>query len=228
MIPIECPKCGRTYTVPPDRLSAKFHCKACDSNFYMDTGGRLVLGDPNKKTKGKSYQPTSFEMGKIPEQYKELAKKALPFLAAAVVIWFAGKWVMNLRGAGPQKLEDYGMIFGKAVLEKNSGPLSSYATPDTYSDATALLDKIREALKPDANAENTQLVSAEVAQQEKTAAGYRAVQVLFIPDLSADTSSSKKLVAKPYGVYFQLKENAGAFRLDIKKTIERMASEAAK
>lgn len=207
-------------------LGAKFHCKACDSNFYMDTGGRLVLGDPDKKNKKKSYQPTSFEMGNIPEQYKDLAKKALPILAAAVVLWFAGKWVMGLVGSGPQKLEDYGMIFGKAVLEKNSGRLSSYATAESSGDAVSLVDKVREGLKPDSTAENTQLIAAEVNQQDKSIPGYRSVHVLFLPDIT--DSSDKKALSKPYGVYFQLKEDSGKFKLDIKKTIEHMASSTAK
>ena len=46
MIPIECPKCGRGGSVPPDRLNARLVCKACHTVFHLDNTGRMVLGDP--------------------------------------------------------------------------------------------------------------------------------------------------------------------------------------
>lgn len=46
MIPIECPKCGRGGSVPPDRLNARLVCKACHTVFHLDTTGRMMLGDP--------------------------------------------------------------------------------------------------------------------------------------------------------------------------------------
>jgi hypothetical protein len=46
MIPIECPKCGRGGSVPPDRLNARLVCKACHTVFHLDNTGRMVMGEP--------------------------------------------------------------------------------------------------------------------------------------------------------------------------------------
>ena len=58
MIPIECPKCGRGGSVPPDRLNARLVCKACHTVFHLDNTGRMVLGEPEsfdmKSSAGKS------------------------------------------------------------------------------------------------------------------------------------------------------------------------------
>ena len=94
MIPIECPKCGRGGSVPPDRLNARLVCKACHQVFHLDNTGRMVLGEPEsfdmKTNKSRADEVSSladFDFAQTWNDIPKPVKFGVPGVLLAVFGW---------------------------------------------------------------------------------------------------------------------------------------------
>lgn len=206
------------------------HCKVCDATFYMDSGGRLVLGDPRKKGGGaKSYQPTSFGFEGLNSQQKEKLKKLAPIALGVVLLFFAGKWLWSLKGAAPKTPEDFARVLGEAALSNSSGPFKSFATSQSANDAAPLLEKIRAGFTPEMTKDATQLVPAELPPEPGQQGDILVVEVLFIPPQPPLDPKSSSGGPPPYRVPFYFKVSAeGKYSLDATKSLEALARAAMK
>lgn len=253
MIPIACPRCDRVYSVPPDRLNAKMHCKACDATFYMDQGGKIVLGDPGKKGKqrSRSYQPTNFGfdtgMGEFSEQYGPLLKKYAPLIAVVLIVLLIGQNVVKRIQGRPKSVEDYAKTAAEAFITENAQQLRSLCTKESKTDADEIIAKIRPKFKTTSTAADiTPLASMLPAEDEglKLLPTEKYVKVLLIdPTAVAPKPAEKK--AKPVSKkgakkgggfdtqsqYFALHlifvERDGGVYLDGSKTFELMSQKLA-
>ena len=129
MIPIECPRCGRTGNVPPDRLNARLVCKGCQSAFHMDNGGRMVLGEPgNAKSKKSNYGSRSSAVDiDFAQTWRELPKPAKYGVPAAVFV-LAG-WMLFPSLSSGLAYQDQAEAVGRAVLSGDRAQVIAMATP---------------------------------------------------------------------------------------------------
>lgn len=248
MIPIACPRCDRVYSVPPDRLNAKMHCKACDATFYMDQGGKIVLGDPNKKGKqrSRSYQPTSFGfdtgMGELSEQYGPLLKKYAPLIAAVLVVLLIGQNVMKMIQGRPKSVEDYAKTAAEAFISEDKSKLRSLCTKESTGAADEIISQIRPKFKTTSTVDDiTPLASTLPGEDEglKLSPTEKYVKVILVdptalapkPAEKKAKTSTKKGAKKGGGFdaqsqYFALHlifvERDGSVYLDGTKTFELM------
>jgi hypothetical protein len=64
-LPILCPSCGRKGRVPPKRFNTTLHCNKCDAIFYMDSDGKVMLGEaPSARAKAEAEAKST-----TPQQY---------------------------------------------------------------------------------------------------------------------------------------------------------------
>ncbi len=130
MIPIECPRCGKTGNVPPDRLDARLTCKRCQAAFYMDSGGRMVLGEPGgsgSKKAAKSYSAPAvdFDLTQTWNDVPKPAKIGVP----AVVMLLAG-WMM-VPASSSLAYQDQAEVVGRALLNGDRSGVVASATSNT-------------------------------------------------------------------------------------------------
>jgi hypothetical protein len=135
MIPMSCPSCGRRGTVPPDRLNTRMHCKKCDAVFYMDSGGRITLGEPPATKKGrKGSEPEDpfdvfGKLGKLP--------KGIWYTLGVLIVGYIGYnlvgWIWSgLAGGGlPDNVETLSKYVGEAFADGRIKDLRGVAVPGT-------------------------------------------------------------------------------------------------
>ena len=143
MIPIECPKCGRGGSVPPDRLNARLVCKACHTVFHLDNTGRMVLGDPesldmksSKKAKPAEVSSIAdFDLAQTWNDIPAAVKYGVPgvLLAAILYVNFGG-------GAGAPDYVGRAESIVRAVTSNNKSKAVSLATADSAEAAGQWFD----------------------------------------------------------------------------------------
>lgn len=139
MIPMSCPSCGRRGTVPPDRLNTRMHCKKCDAVFYMDSGGRITLGEPPAGKKGRAKSAASEDpydvfgkLGKLP--------KGIWYTLGLVIVGYIG-WAFVLpivawlfKSSAPEGLNDLTVYVGEAFADSRVSDLRAVAASETAND----------------------------------------------------------------------------------------------
>jgi ribosomal protein S27E len=127
MIPMSCPSCGRRGTIPPDRLNTRMHCKKCDAVFFMDSGGRLTLGEPpTEKPKVVKRDPKTGRASRDDDDplapLKHIPKWVYWMFGIAILgltLWM-GKGVIERVFTGlPSGLEKRSIFFAEAFIDKD-------------------------------------------------------------------------------------------------------------
>ena len=146
MIPIECPKCGRGGSVPPDRLNARLVCKACHTVFHLDNTGRMVLGEPESfdmKSSGKAREEVSsladFDLAQTWNDIPAPVKYGVPVVILALVIWVNSGSFMGSSTAYAAAAQS---IVG-ALTSNNRAKAISLSTTDSADAAGQWFDLIR-------------------------------------------------------------------------------------
>ena len=142
MIPIECPKCGRGGSVPPDRLNARLVCKACHTVFHLDNTGRMVLGEPqsfdmksNRPRAEASSGVADFDLAQTWQDIPKPVKFGVPAVLLAVV----GYLYLDFGGSSPSYISRAESIV-RAVTNNDKAKAVSYATSDTAEAAGQWFD----------------------------------------------------------------------------------------
>ncbi len=207
MIPIQCPKCGRTGNVPPDRLNARLVCKGCQSAFHMDNGGRMVLGEPGSPAKGSRPRvaaPTvDFDLAQTWQDVPRPAKIGVP----AVVLLLAG-WMYFPAGSSVAYQANAEAI-GRALLKGDRSTVVAMATPESADAAGKWYDLMHEP----------------IAQTGPGTVGAGSVQASLISG-NGDQDSSLNVglilatdtITKGFGI--QLVKTDGRWKLDGTKSLD--------
>jgi hypothetical protein len=148
MIPIECPKCGRGGSVPPDRLNARLVCKACHTVFHLDNTGRMVMGEPESydmktnKSRDEVSSMADFDFAQTWNDIPAAIKFGIPGVLLAVLGWI---YLAPATG-GPDYLSNAESI-ARSVASNDKSRAVSYATTDSADAAGQWFDLIQGELK---------------------------------------------------------------------------------
>ncbi|WP_435009617.1 hypothetical protein P12x_000875 [Tundrisphaera lichenicola] len=127
MIPIECPKCGREGSVPPDRLNAKLTCRGCQAVFHLDNTGRMVMGAPgDPHAKDKQRPQVRYSAPSEPFNFAE-SWSSIPVaakIAVPVVLLAALAFQVLPRSGGPSYQRASESILESMVKNDRSGVIS--------------------------------------------------------------------------------------------------------
>ncbi len=144
MIPIECPKCGRGGSVPPDRLNARLVCKACHTVFHLDNTGRMVLGEPEsfdmKTNKSRADEVSSladFDLAQTWNDIPAAMKYGVPGVLLAVILYLN---FGSMISSGKAEHENRAEAILKSVISNNKSKFVAFATPDSAESAESLFD----------------------------------------------------------------------------------------
>ena len=132
MIPIECPRCGKTGHVPPDRLGARLLCNRCHSTFHMDNGGRMVLGEPGGsgiKKSAKSHPTLPAVEFNLAQTWQEVPKPAKFGVPTAFVLLTG--WMLFPSMSSTLAYQDQAEVVARALLNGNRSKVVGLATPST-------------------------------------------------------------------------------------------------
>ena len=150
MIPIECPKCGRGGSVPPDRLNARLVCKACHQVFHLDNTGRMVMGEPQsfdmKSTKSKADEVSSLADFDFAQTWNDIPK-AVKFGVPGVLLALIGWLNSDMFGGGAPGYIAQAESIVRAVAANNKDKAVSYATTDTAEAAGQWFDVLHGELE---------------------------------------------------------------------------------
>jgi hypothetical protein len=145
MIPIECPKCGRGGSVPPDRLNARLVCKACHTVFHLDNTGRMVMGEPEsfdmKSSKSRGDEPSSLADFDFAQTWNDIpapVKYGVPAALLAVVIYLN----VGSFGGSPDYFSRASSLIS-AVISNNKSKVVSMSSTDSAEAAGQWFDMIR-------------------------------------------------------------------------------------
>jgi hypothetical protein len=149
MIPIECPKCGRGGSVPPDRLNARLVCKACHTVFHLDNTGRMVLGEPEsfdmKTNKSRADEVSSLADFDFAQTWNDIPKP-IKFGVPGVFLALMGYLYIDLGSGSPDYIGKAESII-KAVAANNKDKAVSYATTDSSEAAGQWFDMLHVELE---------------------------------------------------------------------------------
>jgi len=153
MIPMSCPSCGRRGTIPPDRLNTRMHCKKCDAVFYMDGGGKMVLGEPpsarakdtaaagKKGAKPKSKKDQNLDpIGELLRS-PALKKIGIGVLGVAGVL-FIGYTLVGALTPKAKGLVESNEDAARAVISKDADALKRLAVPGTEADVAKWFEQV--------------------------------------------------------------------------------------
>ncbi len=208
MIPIQCPRCGKTGNVPPDRLGARLTCKRCDSAFYMDSGGRMVLGEPGgsgAKKAGKSYSAPAADFD-LSQTWKDVPRPA-KFGVPAVVVLFAG-WMM-FPASSTLAYQDQAEVVGRALLNGDRSKVVALATPTSSEAAGKWYD----------------LMHVPIAEKGPGSSDYEAVRASLMsgnPERDSDLSLGVVITTDTVSTNFSLfmVKDGGTWKFDGSKALD--------
>ncbi len=218
MIPIECPKCGRGGSVPPDRLNARLVCKACHTVFHLDNTGRMVLGDPQSfdmKSTTKAHANRSARPDFNLKQTLEDIPKPVKFGVPAVLLAVFGYLYLGPGPASPSYLESAESLV-KAAANNDKSKVVSYSTPDSAEAAGQWSDLVHAEL--------------EKAQVNPSTAVNPAV---FSGDAEKDSDLTLLVVmtgagtGPPVTLTLPMKKDGSSWKFDATKGLEGAAKQAA-
>ncbi len=146
MIPIECPKCGRGGSVPPDRLNARLVCKACHTVFHLDNTGRMVLGEPEsfdmKTTKSRADDVSGMADFDFAQTWNDIpapVKFGVPGVLLAIILWLN---FGSMFGSTKAEHESRAESIVRAVVDNNKSKFVGFATSDSKEAAEQLFDAL--------------------------------------------------------------------------------------
>ena len=155
MLPVNCPSCGASYRIPPDRLAAQMHCRKCDTRFYFDDGGSLKTG---KKPSPKHVEDDSARyknMSKLPDLDAKAAWRKLPLavrlaLAAGILVGLGAifaPWVNRARLQIPEDLNNRAEFAARAILVHDDVRFKAICLPEASAEAAELAEGVRGVLE---------------------------------------------------------------------------------
>lgn len=150
MLSITCPKCGRRGSIPPDRLSSRLHCRACDAVIYMDRTGQLAVDESAREADAEiddEESDSSLLTGKfrLAEAWEEIPaglKMALPIVIVAglLIAWVARQSFTETEIVAHSKV---GEAVLRAVVANDREKVMALADPPTAEDAGLWFDRVR-------------------------------------------------------------------------------------
>ena len=206
MIPIQCPRCRRSGNVPPDRLNARLVCKGCQAVFHMDSGGRMILGEPGtaKKTKEKEYAGPAVEFD-LAETWRSVPRPAKVGVPSMLVLLAGWMWFPGL-SAGTT-YEASAEAIGRALLRGDKAGVVARATPASADAAGRLYE----------------LIHAPIAAKGPEPGVEDAVSTSLIDgnsETGSELSVSLTLRTDGTSVLLQMVKDAGAWKFDAARTLE--------
>ncbi len=142
MISIECPKCGREGNVPLDRIGSRLTCRGCQAVFHMDSGGRMVLGEPGAPNK-KQPKPRTEASSKVAdfnlaEAWNNIPKPARYGVPAFLAVFLA--WMYLAPSGSKPDFVGLTETVVRAVISNDRSRVLSYSTPSTAEAAGKWFD----------------------------------------------------------------------------------------
>jgi hypothetical protein len=224
MIPMACPNCGRRGNVPVDRLNSRLHCKKCDAIFYLDSSGRVVLGEPGAKTKAprlKKIEVDTGALGDVLDSVKALSRRGKA-LAAVGLVAFAGYLALSHAHAGgsvlppgvaPDSLQGRSILAAEAFVSQDTATLRRMTASGTEKDLEAWYQAVRPFIGDYKSQEPGYDVSVAVlamGNQAKTEGATSTAETdLIFPAKPGETTTED-----PYKLRLAWKCEADEWRLD--------------
>jgi hypothetical protein len=218
MIPIECPKCGRGGSVPPDRLNARLVCKACHTVFHLDNTGRMVLGEPEsfdmKTNKSRADEVSGIADFDFAQTWNDIPKP-IKFGVPGVLLALFGYLYIDVGSSAPDYLSRAEAI-AKAVATNNKEKAVSLATTDSAEAAGQWFDLLHGELeKNDIGSDitvNPALFSGNAEQDQ---------EITLLVVLSKAGGSGT-----PVTITMPMKKDGAAWKLEGNKSLEDAAKAA--
>lgn len=141
MIPIECPRCGKTGHVPPDRLGSRLVCKRCESVFHMDKGGRMILGELGASASQKTAKlRLSFPTPEIDlsQTWRDVPKPAKFAVPTAFVL--LSSWMLFPASSPSFDYHDQAKVIAEALLHGERSKVVELATSASAEAASKWYD----------------------------------------------------------------------------------------
>ena len=255
MLPVNCPGCGASFRIPPDRLATQMHCRRCETDFYFDGGGSLITGK----------KPVTKKEDDDAARYKAMSKSAafrlgpswshLPLpvrggLAAAALVGLAavvGIWANRARLNVPETLTERVEYAAKAILNNDDTRLQAVCAPNSYKEAAELAAGVRELLeKKGIGADSTIMVQEQsndkdrvsnlsarfmpasldgVVQKAEAATGSRGSG----KDRAPSKAAINAVAARTYELHLVwVKDDSGAWLLDGAQSMQYYAKDSSK
>lgn len=148
-VPIVCPRCRSEGWAPIEQLT-RLRCKRCNARFYIDQGGRLMLGTPPADQPSAPRVRVATRLAHA-DLMKPLARIPRPaWMAAGAIVLVLGLYLglQALYGGGPpipETLEQRARYVATALLEGDRSAVGSIAVDGTGRDASKWFDAIRPA-----------------------------------------------------------------------------------
>ncbi len=197
MISIQCPKCGRSGNVPPDRLNARLSCKGCQSVFHMDAGGRMILGEPGRSSSKKaartyaSAPSVDFDLAQTWRDAPKPAKYGVPSACLLVGAWF----LMPSFSSG-LAYQEQAEVVGRAILSGDRAKVVATATPATAEAAGKWYDLVHAPIAAKSpGAVTNESVHASLVSGTPETSGLVNMSVIIVTDTvatSIDVEMSKE------------------------------------
>lgn len=218
MIPIECPKCGRGGSVPPDRLNARLVCKACHTVFHLDNTGRMVLGDPQSfdmKSNTKAYADRSARPDFDLKQTLEDIPKPVKFGVPAVLLAVFGYLYLGPGPTSPSYVDSAETLV-KAAANNDKSKVVANSTPASAEAAGQWFDLVHgEMEKAQVNPStvvNPALLSGDAEKDS---------------DITLLVVMSGAGTGPPVTMTLPMKNEGGSWKFDATKGLEAAAKQAA-
>lgn len=170
MIPIHCPNCGVHREVPFDRLNRPMKCRECQTVFYMDNTGSLVIGRPGEAIKGKKKHrkadtgPALDFNFDLKRTFREMPKPVKVGAAALVALALIGYGASALVGAiaGPSDLKGRARRAAELYVDNKLDDLKAMALPETAADLATWYEQTRGLLHFDGPRKSSSDVAIDV------------------------------------------------------------------
>jgi hypothetical protein len=191
------------------------HCKKCDAVFYIDRGGRTILGEPpdpkaekeRAKAKAKRQQTTTAAPD-LKEAWRETPKAVKGLLALAILgllfYFFIMPIIFRPKTQEPVTIDERLPVVAQAFVDDDRSKVIKYAVPDTVDDLTHWLEQAR----PKLWVGKDKLMGGEVSVIKRIEAASQdgkqatVVAVMYLP-LSIEPPPNLKRTAKG-NVIFEL------------------------
>jgi hypothetical protein len=220
MIPIECPKCGRGGSVPPDRLNARLVCKACHTVFHLDNTGRMVLGEPQsfdmKSTSRRAEAASGVADFDLAQTWEEIPKP-VKFGVPAVLLAVVGYLYLDLGGGGSPDYIGRAETLVRAVTNNDKAKAVSYATSDTADSAGQWFDLVHTEIEKSQIGSNVAINPALFSGNAE-----KDTEITLLVVLSDPATSNP-----PVTISLPMKNEKGSWLLDGTKSLEGAARSAA-
>jgi hypothetical protein len=218
MIPMNCPNCDLEGFIPNDRLNSRLHCRSCGASFYMDSSGRMVLGEPSKpgqkaKKSGKKPAAKSAKMEfdfEFVDKLKQHPKAVIGTVLGVAVLYFVFSSVDFAAPSMPPITLLQEVV--RAGFEGDKTRLQALATSGTGDSLTNWSERIRKDLGVTGTVTDDRILPALMSDPKEKSLFY----VVLVSGIKK--GSDGKDVQVPIGVFIE--SSGGKWLVDGGKTLD--------